>query len=134
MGTDAITFAATIAIKNITTFMGLFILFFHFLIIILAAKKNGTNTIINLMIKSIGFLQINMRSSLKQNVPHKVKDESGQASRLLVRVTGLEPAHLAAQEPKGNDTTVENFRYQILRSPLIFDSSYLLTIYFAMLS
>ena len=47
--------------------------------------------------------------------------EPGSDYHYLVRVTGLEPAHLTAQEPKGRVTTVELYLNHTGQKPNLFN-------------
>ena len=44
---------------------------------------------------------------IKIRAPHKVKRETARGGFPLVRVTGLEPAHLTASEPNDTVTLLE---------------------------
>lgn len=51
----------------------------------------------------------------------KMKKSRKIETSSLVRVTGLEPAHLTAQEPKGRVTTVELYLNHTGQKPNLFN-------------
>ena len=51
-------------------------------------------------------------------VPEKLRRETARGGSPLVRVTGLEPAHLTASEPNGNATSLEQ-TFSYLTKPIV---------------
>lgn len=49
----------------------------------------------------------------KANAPQKVEREAGCADTALVRMTGLEPAHLSVLEPNGSATILKELPYRL---------------------
>ncbi len=49
-------------------------------------------------------------------VPEKLRRETARGGSPLVRVTGLEPAHLTASEPKDTATPLEQKFYLLTKS------------------
>ena len=52
-------------------------------------------------------LQMNFMRGKIIRVPEKLRRETARGGSPLVRVTGLEPAHLTASEPNGNVTLLK---------------------------